>query len=190
MELSGKAKEMMSYLPQYWHDFEEMKQILHTEGIEFESLTEEIKNVLRDAFITSSSEKRISQWEKQLKLPPIGTLQERRMAILQYFAVNLKLSPKVIESLVASFYNDARAKVEFLDSTIYVTIIPLPEHSMDELDFSMLLTQLEMRKPCHIGVNVERGYSSWQNIKDNFESWNDVKTRFKTWEEVLMYIPK
>ena len=191
MDLSGKAKEMMSYLPQYWHDMREMKQILHTEGIEFEQLTDELKNLLMDAFIMSSSEKRVSQWEKQLKLPSIGTLQERRIAILQYFATNLKLSPTVIKSLVASIYGEVRSTVTFADSEIKVLITPLPERQNDEIDCSILMKQLEIRKPCHIGASVERFICSWQDVRDGrLRSWGDFKTDMKTWGDILMYIPR
>ena len=189
MELKGKAKEMMDYLPQYWQDIEEMKYILHSQGIEFESLTEEVKNILNDAYILTASEKRISQWEKRLKLPPTGTLDERRMAVLRYIAMNSKLSGTLIKSLVASAYNNARAKVDFKDSTINVIVVPLPEHFLDELDFSILEDQLELRKPCHIGLHVERGYSKWGDVKDTIRTWGDVKNDFKNWEGVYLYIP-
>ncbi len=183
--------KMMEYLPQYWHDIEEMKQILHTEGIEFDSLSNELKLVLNDAFIMSSSEERVRQWEKALKLAPIGTLHDRRVAILQYFATNLKLSSEVIKSLVASIYDDARSHVYFEDSEIKVLIIPLPEHATDELDFSLLMRQLEVRKPCHIGVSVERFISSWQDVRDGrLRTWGDFKTNLKTWDDVLTYIPR
>ena len=132
-------------IPQYWHDIEEMKQILHTNGIEFESLRGELKTVLLDAFIMSSSEKRVTQWEKALKLAPIGTLHDRRVAILQYFAINLKLNSEVIKSLVSSIYNGARAHVSFDDSEIKILIVPLPEYASEELDLSLLMKQLEVR---------------------------------------------
>lgn len=190
MELSGKGKEMMEHLPPYWHDVEEMQHILHSEGVEFELLTEEVKNILKDAYIMTASEKRISDWEKRLKLPPTGTLDDRRKAVLQYIANNSKLSSTVIKSLVASLYNNARSKVDFDDSTINVTVVPLPERFLDELDFSLLKNQLELRKPCHIGLHVERGYSKWGDVKDTIRTWGDVKNNFKNWEGVYLYIPK
>ena len=191
MELSGKSKEMMEYLPQYWHDIEEMKHILNSQGIEFESLTEEVKTILNDAFILSASESRILEWEKRLKLPPVGTLDERRMAVLRYIAMNSKLTGSGIKALVFALYNEARSIVTLEDSTINVLVIPLPEHQLGELDLSILVNQLEPRKPCHIGLVVERFICTWGDVKDGrLRSWGEFCTQIKTWEDVLMYIPR
>lgn len=187
---SDTANRMMNYLPLYWHDVLEMSQILSSEGYEFELMTEEVKNVLKDAFIMSASEERLAQWENTLKLAPVGTLYDRRMAILQYFTTNSKLSATVIKRSASSLYNNARVKVDFNDSTINVLIIPLPEHFLDELDFSILEKQLEYRKPCHIGLRITRGYSKWGDVKNDFQTWGDAKNNFKDWEWVYLYIPE
>ena len=171
-------------------EIEEMKQILKSEAIEFDELHGVIQRVLVDAFITTATEERIAEWEKWLKLPPTGTLEERRMAVLRYFSVISKLNDQAIKTLVAQLYNGARAFSQFEDSEIKITVVPLPERFMDELDFSLLLDQLYYRKPCHIGASVERAYSTWQDINDNHETWGTVKSKFKNWEEVLMYIPR
>lgn len=184
------AERMMSYLPEYWHEIREMQEILRVEGIEFDRLDKSVQKLMLDAFIDTASESRIAEWEKWLKLPPTGTLEERRMAVMRYFSVISKLNDQAIKVMVSQLYNGARAYNQFDDSEIKITVVPLPEHFMDELDFSLLLGQLETRKPCHIGVSVERAYSSWRDIKDNFTSWRDVKDKLKSWEEVLMYIPK
>ena len=183
-------ERMINYLPVYWHTIEEMKKILYAESVEFESLSKRSQEILLDAFIMSASEKRISEWEKALNLPASGTLEERRWVILQYFAVISKLTDQSIKSLVASLYKGARAFNKFEDSAIKIIVVPLPENFTDELDFSLLYKQLETRKPQHLGVEIERGYSDWGDIAENHESWGTVKKKFKTWEEVLMYIPR
>ena len=188
MELS--AERMMSYLPEYWHPIEEMKRIFEVMGVEFDDLSEDSQRILLDAFIMSASESRIVEWEKWLKLAPTGTLEQRRLSVLQRFSVISKLTDRSIKSLVASLYNNARALTQFEDSTIKITVVPLPENFTDELDFTALLEQLNTRKPCHLGVIAERGYSDWGDVAENFNSWASVKNEFKNWEEVLMYIPR
>lgn len=181
---------MLNYLPAYWQVIEEMKRILYAEGIELDGISETSERIMLDAFIMTASESRIAEWEKWLNLPPTGTLEERRWTVLQYFAVISKLTDQSIKTLVASLYNGARAVNRFEDSTIKIIVVPLPEHFMDEFDFSLLHKQLSTRKPCHIGVTAERGFSDWGDVKENFNSWGNVKSKFKTWEEVLMYIPR
>lgn len=188
--MSKSGERMMGYLPPYWHEVAEMKEILETEGVELDGLIPKGGKILLDAFIMTASESRIAEWEKWLKLAPSGTLEQRRMRVLQYFSVISKLSDQSIKTLVASLYNGARALNQFEDSTIKVTVVPLPERFMDELDFSLLIEQLNVRKPCHIGVTAERGYSDWGDVAETINSWGDVKTKFKNWEEVLMYIPR
>lgn len=187
---SPSGNRMMEYLPPYWHEVSEMKEILETEGVELDDLIPKGRQVLLDAFIMTASESRISEWERWLKLSPSGTLDERRMQILRNFSVISKLSDDSIKALVKSLYDGARALNQFDDSEIKITVVPLPENFMDDLDLSILLEQLEYRKPCHIGVSAERAYSCWQDIYDNFDTWGDVKNTFKSWEEVLMYIPR
>lgn len=184
------SERMMSYLPTYWHENEEMKQILRSQGIELDSITTKGARILIDAFIATASEERIREWEKWLKLPPTGTLEVRRMTVMRYFSVIAKLNEQAIKMLVASLYNNARAVCKFDDSEIKIVVVPLPEHQTDELDFSIILEQLEHRKPCHIGVAVERAVSNWGDIRDGrLRSWADIRT-MKDWDEVIMYIPR
>ena len=148
-------KRMMGYLPPYWEESAEMQQILKTEGAEIDTLNERTKSIYLDAFIMSASESRIYEWEKWLKLPPAGTLEERKRKVLSYFQVFVKLNEGVIKTLASVVYNGARAKVKFEDGEIKIMIIPLPENYLDT-DTNLLVEQLEPKKPCHIGVSASR----------------------------------
>lgn len=182
------AKRMMENLPPYWHEYEEMQELLKAMGVEIDNLTDGSEAIINDAFIMTMGENRIAEWEKWLKLPPTGTLEDRRMAILSYFAVISKMTRESIEVLVAQLYDDARAIVRFKNSTLKITIKPLPENDTDELDFQRLINQLELRKPCHITLNVDRYISTWGEVKQGFTSWGDVKNRRQNWQEVYDFI--
>lgn len=188
IELVLSAKRMMGYLPQYWHDYDEMQQILKNQGLELDTLNDESEFVLTDAFIMTMGESRIEEWEKWLGLYPTGTLADRRMAILAYFAVISKLTRESIETLTASLYQGARAIVRFKDSVIKITIKPLPEHDTEEIDFSLLANQLERRKPCHIGYFLDRYISTWNEINLGFQTWGAVKGLRQNWQEVYDFI--
>ena len=190
MQLVLRAKEMMEYLPPYWHENEEMKRILHAQSVEIDRLHEDAFVILNDAFLLTMGEKRIVEWEKWLKLPPTGSLEDRRLQIMRYFGVISKLNEEAIKVLVATLHDDARAKVQIIDSDIKITVIPLPENSLDELDFTKLTEQLTIRKPCHLGLVIVRGYSNWGDVKNTIQTWGDVKNDFKNWEGVFLYIPE
>ena len=183
------AKRMMEYLPPFWHEYAEMQQILQNEGLELDDLDDSSNCILNDAFILTMGESRIEEWEAWLKLPPNGTLDDRRMAILSYFAVIAKMTRESIEVLVASLYSNARAEVIFKNSTISITIKPLPDHDSDELDFQRLLDQLKLRKPCHITLFTERWYCTWGDIKNGFNSWQALKDDRTNWQHVIQFIP-
>ena len=179
---------MMEYLPPFWHEYAEMQQILQNEGLELDDLDEDSECILNDAFILTMGESRIEEWEAWLKLPPNGTLQDRRMAILSYFAVISKMTRESIQTLVRSLYSEARSEVVFKNSTITITIKPLPDHDSDELDFQRLLDQLELRKPCHITLFTKRWYCTWGDIKNGFNTWQALKDDRKNWQHVVEFI--
>ena len=181
-------KRMMGYLPLYWHESAEMQQILRTQGVELDTLKEKIQSIYNDAFIMLASESRIAEWEKWLGLPPVGTLDERRRKVLSYFQVFVKLNEGVIKTLTATIYRGARAKVKFLDGTIRIVVIPLPENYTDT-DFSLLAIQLEAKKPCHIGINTERYQATWGDINGSFITWKEAVTQRPTWRDILLHIP-
>lgn len=182
------AKRMMGYLPPYWHEYEEMQQILKNQGLELDELDEDSNCILNDAFILTMGESRIAQWEDWLYLPPNGTLDDRRMAILSYFAVISKMTRESIQTLVRSLYNNARSTVVFKDSTIKIKIKPLSENESDELDFQRLLDQLEKRKPCHIALLTKRWMCTWGDVKNGFNTWQDVLNNRQTWWHLMMWI--
>lgn len=182
------AKRMMSYLPLYWHESAEMQQILQAQGAELDKLKEKIQSIYDDAFIMLAAESRIAEWEKWLGLPPVGTLDERRRKVLSYFQVFVKLNEGVIKTLTAALYNGARAKIKFLDGTINIVVIPLPENYIDT-DFSLLAVQLEPKKPCHLGTNTERYQATWGDINGSFATWQEAMAKRPTWRDILLHIP-
>lgn len=182
------AERMMEYLPPYWHEYAEMKAIVQNEGAELDKLNNESEFILTDAFIMTMTERRIREWEKWLGLPPTGTLEDRRWAILQYFAVISKLTKEAIQVLVSQLYKGARAIVRFKDSTIKITIKPLPEHDTEAIDFEILLKQLRTRKPCHIGLFADRYIGTWGEINKGFKTWGAVKGLRRNWQEVYDFI--
>ena len=181
-------KRMMGYLPPYWHESAEMQQILRTAGAEIDTLNKKIECIYLDAFIMTAGESRIAEWEKWLKLPPAGTLDERRRRVLSYFQVFVKLNEGVIKTLVAVLYRDARAKVTFADGEIKIIVIPWPENYLDT-DTALLVEQLETKKPCHIGIAARRFQCTWGDINNSFATWAAAKTQRPTWRDIMLHIP-
>lgn len=183
------GERMLHYLPPYWHPNAEMQQIMQTEGAEVTAINQQAVCIYTDAFIMQASESRIAEWEKWLKLPPTGTLDERRRRILSYFQTFVKLSEGVIKTLVATIFNGARARVKFIDSEIQIIVIPLPENYLDTIDVTLLNTQLEPKKPCHIGIATSRYMCTWGDINRSFTTWGQAKAARPTWNDIKYHIP-
>lgn len=189
MELHVNGERMMSYLPQYWHDNLEMQQILNSHGVELDEVNTKGDTIFTESFIMQCSESRIEEWETWLGIGHDGTLEERRLRIYSYFCVVSKLSKQSIQALVSLLYNGARAEVKLKDSIITMVITPLPEHYTDRLtDFSKLLNQLAVRKPCHLGLHAERFYCSWGDVKKGFNTWGSLNSKMPTWDNVTLFI--
>lgn len=186
--MNDNGEKMMGYLPPYWHENKEMQQILNTAGAEMALENEAAVSIYRDAFIMQANEERIAEWEQWLKLPPVGTLDERRRKILSYFQVFVKLNEGVIKTLAATLYRGARARVRFIDSTIKIVVIPLPENYLDT-ETALLVQQLEPKKPCHIGLSASRFTCVWDDINRSFVTWGQVLAKRPKWRDVKLHIP-
>lgn len=182
-------QRMRGYQPPYWLEYPEMQVILGAQGEVVDELEEGRGEMMLDAFILSMSEDRCEEWEKWLKLPPNGTLQDRRLAVLNFFNHINKLTRSSIKTLVAQFYDGARATVDASDYRLLVVVKPRPGNDMVDLDFSLLQGQLEIRKPCHLTLEINRWYCTWRDIKNNFSSWQNLKDRMAAWQNVKNFIP-
>lgn len=187
MKLVLSAKRMMEYLPRYWHEYLEVKEIFHAVGAELDELETKSERILTDAFIMTMCESRIKEWEHWLGLPPTGTLEDRRLTILSYFSVITKMSKESIQTLVVRLYQGARSIVRLKDSSIKITIKPLPEHANDPIEFEILVKQLEKLKPCHIGLFVDRYVGTWGEVLQGHSSWGQVRLH-GSWQEVYDFI--
>lgn len=179
---------MLNYLPPFWHENEEMRQILSVHEYEFNEALTESEIIIQDAFILTMSEDRVKQWEKALGLPPNGTLEERRMAVLGYFSVIAKLTEESIKAMAIRLYDGARARIKFEDSTIKVEVAPLPKNYETQVTFPLLREWIYEKKPCHIALEVERYYTTWGEVKNNFSTWGKVVLQ-KTWQDVILFVP-
>ena len=77
-------RNLIEYLPEYLHEYNELKQIMNTEQVEFSLAWKAIKDVFLDQFISTATKNGVERWERILKIRPknTDTLDERRFRIL------------------------------------------------------------------------------------------------------------
>lgn len=181
------AKRLIGYLPDYWHKSEEMQEILESDGIEIERLLNKARSIYGDSFILTASESRVKEWEQDLKIIPTGTLEQRRLMILSVLRGAGKLNEPKIKKIVNAF-TGGDAIVTFADSTINVQV--LPPNNGEVFLFPDIERSISPRKPAHIGLVVERFYSTWGDIKEQFSSWEDLLNSKADWKAVYNHITR
>ena len=181
------AKRMMNYLPDYWHKSAEMQEILESDGIEIAQLLNKARSIYGDSFILTASESRIKEWEQDLKLVPTGTLEQRRLMVLSVLRGAGKLNEAKIKGIVNAF-TGGDSIVTFADSTINVQV--MPPNNGEVFLFPDIERSINPRKPAHIGLVVERFYSTWGDINEQFDSWEDLRTAKADWKAVYNHIKR
>lgn len=181
------AKRMMNYLPDYWHKSAEMQEILESDGIEIAQLLNKARSIYGDSFILTASESRIKEWEQDLKLVPTGTLEQRRLMVLSVLRGAGKLNETKIKGIVNAF-TGGDSIVTFADSTINVQV--MPPNNGEVFLFPDIERSINPRKPAHIGLVVERFYSTWGDIKEQFDSWGELSAEKADWKAVYNHIKR
>lgn len=179
------STDLMRYLPEFLRDVLEYQQIYGTEDPEFDLVETGIAGIFPEALIMDCSEERIIQWENALGITPQGTLEERRYYILGILnGGDGKLNEELIKKIVYSF-TGGDCIVTFADSVILVQI--KPPNNGEVYRFPDIERSLKPKVPAHLGLTVERFYSTWGDIKNNFEDWTAVKA-MDDWAAVKNYI--
>lgn len=186
--VAGKSiagARMMDYLPKYWHESPQMQRILESDGLEVDRLLNVIVSIYTDAFILSAGESRIMEWEQDLKIVPTGTLEQRRLFVLSKLSGQGKLNEGTIKTIVKAF-TGGDCIVTFENSEIRIKV--LPPNNGEVYLFSDVERSIKPRKPAHLGLVVERYYSTWGDIKEQFGGWASLSNGKVDWKAVYHHI--
>ncbi len=178
------SADLLSYLPEFLRDVQEYQQIFSAENPEFDGIGTEIDGIFPEALIMECSEERIKQWEKALDVEAQGTLTERRFYIKGVLNGKGKLNEETIKEIVRS-YTGGEADVSLTNSILRVQVKP-PENG-EVYRFEDVERTLRPLVPAHLGLVVERFYSTWGDIKNNFADW-EVLSAMDDWQAVKEYI--
>lgn len=176
---------LKDYLPKIMQDVREFKAFLAAEDVEVNDLKNHVKIIIDDSFILSASETRIMEWEQALKIQPYGTLPQRKSFLISYIRGQGKLNEARIKSIVEAF-TGGDSIVTFGNSNIRIQILTPPDG--DVYRYPDVERALSPKKPAHIGLTVERWYSTWGDVKNDFGTWGDVGN-LTNWEYLKNYIP-
>lgn len=176
---------LISRLPLHLQNIAEFRQINNALDTEVALLNERASSIISNSTIMKADEERVAEWEKYLDINAEGNLYQRKLFLVATISGSGKLNEEKIKSLV-QIYTGGSATVTVENSTINVKILPPKSGELFRFeDIERTLTRL---KPAHLGLVVERDYSSWNDIKTEFSSWNSIKTGLNKWNDVKNYV--
>lgn len=187
------GQRMLNYYPEVIKNIEEFRALMMTEGFEIDFLHSELEFILNEAYLLTMSESRVAEWEKRLQLLPSvdDTFEDRRDTIIATIRGSGKLNTALISSIVNAFTGGSAISY-VKDSALIVKITPPPGNK--QYRFENVVNVLKRKTPAHLGLRVERNYSTWGEIKTNFASWNTLNEHLNadgqgaTWEDIKLWI--
>lgn len=183
--VSGEI-DLMHYLPIYWHPNLEMIQI-QKKSLNFlmYNFNENSNIITTEAYISTSHDARLSEWEWDLEIEKADNIETRRENILAFFHGKGKLNEEKIKSIVY-FYYGTNCDVSIKDSNIHILIYPLNEN---DIDYSKVERDLYKKKPAHLGIWCDRYYYTWGEVKADYTDWGDMLSQRETWGKLKNYLP-
>lgn len=187
MSVEMYKNRMRGYYPQVISAITEFNAIVNSEALEFDTLNTNRENIIKDAYLSTMGEERVSQWEQILGIKPLddSTLDDRRDTIMARIRGQGKLNTALINSIVNSFTGGtAISWVE--DSVLYVEITPPPGNKA--FLFKNVEQELSKKVPAHLGFQVSRNYFEWGEVKNKISTWQGVYD-LGTWNDVYLFTP-
>ncbi len=117
-------RKLINYLPEVLRNFREFEKTFEVEQPEFEKLWEEVSKVLKDQFVSDSTERGVLRWEKLLKIVPKATdsLEVRKVVILGKLNRQLPYTFKRLYDLLTIICGENEFEIE-LHHDIYLLLL-------------------------------------------------------------------
>lgn len=155
--------QLMQYLPAFYQEVKEVKEIMATVEQEIEQLSEIVDEAQKSFFINKTNENTISFWEKEFLLDLSDkSIEERKREVLSLMLGFSKLTCKKIEQItltkttygVSCFIENSNIVISFSD-------IGYP----NEVGMADVLQYIEQLKPAHLGVEIILQFRIHKNMK-------------------------
>ena len=109
--------DLISYLPSYLTEYQELTHTLAAENPEFELVWKAADQVLKNEFIATADEATIRRWERMLKVN-VGdtwTLEDRRNKILSIVAEQRPYTDESLRIMLKSIFGEENYQMEYIN---------------------------------------------------------------------------
>lgn len=170
-----KKFKLMSYLPYYYQDIEEMRKLQESIEIEYDNLVEKIKDLFDQTYIYTATWGLIL-WEKMIGLE-IGNetdfIMERREKVLSKLRNDGITNITKIKSLASIFTNSEVDVIEYCpDYYFKVKFTSVVGKAPNVENFEKALN---IYKPAHLGYEIEFRYNTHKELKQHKLTHNQLK---------------
>ena len=172
-------KDLMKYLPLYWHNIKEMVALQGTLGMELGEIECKLKDLFSQCFIETATWG-LDIWERELDLKTDLSLsyEHRREMIKAKLRGSSTTTKEMIANVAKAFSNGEVEVIEHNDE--YYFDIKFVGTRGIPANMAGLKSILEEIKPAHLGINYVFTFATWGEVKKRI--WGEVKKL--TWDGV------
>lgn len=171
--------DLIKYLPSFYFNSEEVKNIQASIQNEDIKVKEAIKDVLNQLFVDTATWG-LDSWEKYLglKIDKSESYINRRARIKMILRGQGTTTKAMIKNVCESFVNGKVCVIE--NNTNYSFVIKFIDVKGIPGNIGYIKDAVDGIKPAHLNFSFEYLYNTWGMIKG--KTWGEVSS--KTWEEI------
>lgn len=161
-----------NYLPDVIKQILEYQELAKAENPEFNKLILEQENSLSDCFVQDATLNGIKRWEKILKIPPSGTIEDRRATILGRLNETLPYTIRRLRQMLSTLCGDDGYTVK-LEGYSMVVQIPARLAAIGGTIYAML------RRVVPANIYYEVRLTAYSIGKIGLHTWSSVGVRLE-----------
>lgn len=174
--------DLMPYLPNYYSEIREFRDLLEAEGYEITKLWRESESLLAQFFVPSATWA-LNNWESELGLlvDPTKPCERRREQIRAKLRGVGTTTKQMIIDTAAAFSGGEVDVIEFPSE--YRFVIQFVGFLGVPPNMAGFIQMIEQIKPAHLAYSFAYSYTTWEMLRGL--SWNQAGS--KTWDALKTY---
>jgi hypothetical protein len=177
-------RDMFDYLPKEYEDYRESHAIIVTEAAEFESLNDEIADVLAQFFVDTATWG-LANWERlvNVTVDESKPIDQRRSVIKSKLRGVGTVTVGLIKNVAESYSNGEVAVTESASTyTISIKFVGKLGVPPNMADIQQALRDII---PAHLAINYEFTYVLYDELKAKYTTYDALATSGNSYEFIL-----
>ncbi len=150
----NQPANLITYLPSYYEDNEEIIRLTDTENPEIDDLWASVKETTDNQFVRTSGDKRIRQWERLLRMRPdyaAQTLDYRKDVVIMRLSTRIPLTYRWLDALLYDLAGAGHYAIDLRHNEYFILI-----HLMERPDIGEdLWFHLRRSLPANLGLGFK-----------------------------------